>query len=399
MHVRNRVAAVLGMALIVAPAPADDETAKALAVIKAVKKEGRGNDDAGPAWKTVVSKGGAALLPTLEAFDDSNPTAANWLRTAVDAISEAEVAAGRKLPADKLEAFCTNPKFAASARRAAYELLVSQDATAKARLLPGFLNDKSSELRREAIANQLEILERVARPTIKADLEKLFTYTRDKDQVDLLAKKIEASGGKVSVTEQFGFLTRASIVGPFDAPESKGFETAYPPDSAKDSSGKFKGKEGTEVTWKPVSTTEKYGTFDLTKLLDKHKNAVAYALAVVVAENETPCEIRVTSPTSVKIFLNGKEVFGRDEYHHGNPLDAHAGKGVLKKGENVVVLKVCQNDQTEVWAQAWQFQMRLCDDTGGPLSGVTQKVTEAGATKQIKLGFNPNPTEDKEEKK
>ena len=73
---------------------------------------------------------------------------------------------------------------------------------------------------------------------------------------------------------------------------------------------------------------------------------MAYALAVVVAPKEMPCEIRVTSPTSVKIFLNGSLAHGHDEYHHGAPFDGIVGKGVLKKGENVVVLKVCQNDQT-----------------------------------------------------
>src|SRR5262245_46217097 len=146
MHLRCCVAVVLGVALVATPAPADDETDKALAAIKAVKKEGKGNDDAGPAWKTLVSKGLPALLPTLEAFDDSNPTAANWLRTAVDAIAEHERGNGRKLPADKLEAFATNAKFASSARRVAYELLIAQDPAAKDRLLPGFLNDKSSDL-------------------------------------------------------------------------------------------------------------------------------------------------------------------------------------------------------------------------------------------------------------
>ena len=162
MHLRYCIAVLLGVALVTAPAPADDDTARALAAIKAVKKEGKGNDDAGPAWKTLVSKGAAALLPTLEAFDDANPTATNWLRTAVDAIAEGEKAAGRKLPADKLEAFATNAKFAPSARRIAYELLLTQDPAAKARLLPGFLNDKSPELRRDAIAAELDILETLA---------------------------------------------------------------------------------------------------------------------------------------------------------------------------------------------------------------------------------------------
>src|SRR5262249_5418650 len=158
-------------------------------------KEGRGNDDAGPAWKTLVGRGGPALLPALEAFDDGNPTARNWFLSAVSAIAETEKAAGRKLPADKLQAFATNPKVAPSARRLAYELLVGQNPAAKDRLLPGFLNDKSPDLRRDAISAELDKLERAAKPTIKADLEKLFALTRDKDQIELVAKKIAGAGG------------------------------------------------------------------------------------------------------------------------------------------------------------------------------------------------------------
>src|SRR5207253_7912907 len=144
-----------------------------------------------------------------------------------------------------------------------------------------------------------------------------------------------------------------------------------------------KGKDDTELKWIAASTTDKYGAFDLNKLLGKHKNAVAYALAVVVAEKDMPCEIRVTSITSVKIFLNQKELFGRDEYHHGAPFDAHVGRGTLKKGENVIVLKVCQNDQKEPWAQEWKFQMRVCDETGGALP-LQQKAVADGAAKLVK---------------
>ncbi|HSQ56857.1 MAG TPA: hypothetical protein VLM40_14035, partial [Gemmata sp.] len=359
MHHGFWIAMVAVLLVPLSASAADDETTRALATITAVGSEGKGNPDAGPAWKTLVAKGLPALFPTLVAIDDRNVTAANWLRTAVDAIAEGEKTAGRKLPVEKLESFATNAKFAPSARRLAFELLDEQDPSAKSRLLPGFLNDKSAELRRDAIANELAALERSARPTIKADLEKLFAASRDQDQVELLAKKLKANGGKPDVTEHFGFITHASLIGPFDAPESKGFSLTYPPETAKDAIGSFKGKADTELKWKPFSTSDLYGAFDLNKLLGKHKNAVAYALAVVVAEKEMPCEIRVGSPTSVKIFLNQKELFGRDEYHHGDPLDAHAGKGTLKKGENVIVLKVCQNDQKEPWAQAWQFQVRV----------------------------------------
>ena len=69
MHVHCwAIVAGLAVALVATPAAADDELDRALAVIKAVKKEGKGNDDAGPAWKTLVSKGSVALFPTLEAL-------------------------------------------------------------------------------------------------------------------------------------------------------------------------------------------------------------------------------------------------------------------------------------------------------------------------------------------
>src|SRR5438552_19184050 len=106
--------ALLAAALAAVPAAADDDTDRALTTLKAVTREGKSNDAAGPAWKTLVSKGVAALFPTLVAVDDANPTAANWLRTAAGAIAEAETQAGRKLPAADLEAFATNSKYAPS---------------------------------------------------------------------------------------------------------------------------------------------------------------------------------------------------------------------------------------------------------------------------------------------
>lgn len=390
----TRAALVAGALALVplVPARADEDVTRALATLKAVKKLGQSNEDAGPALKALVSKGGAALLPALEAFDEANATANNWLRSAVDAIVQKEADAGRKLPADELEAFAKDTKFAPSARFAAFELL---SAETKDRLLPGFLNDKSADLRRAAVARDLELIDKLARPTARVAAEALFGFARDKDQVDALAKKIGDAGGKVSVSEHFGFVTHAALVGPFDSTGGKGFAVAYPPESAKAATGAFKGKNDTEVKWIDASTSDKYAQFDLNKLLGKHKDAVGYAFAVVVADKETPVEVRVTSITAVRIVLNGKELYAREEYHHGAPFDASVGKGTLKKGENVLVLKVCQNNQTESWAQNWFFQMRVCDETGGPLP-LKQKTADG---KLVPLGFIANPTEPKEEKK
>jgi len=44
-----------------------------------------------------------------------------------------------------------------------------------------------------------------------------------------------------------------------------------------------------------------------------------------------------------------------------------SGKGTLKQGRNEIVVKVCQNEQKEDWAQTWGFQVRLSDAIGGAI--------------------------------
>jgi hypothetical protein len=39
-------------------------------------------------------------------------------------------------------------------------------------------------------------------------------------------------------------------------------------------------------------------------------------------------------------------------------------RGTLRRGKNAILIKVCQNEQTEDWAQRWQFQFRVCDASG-----------------------------------
>jgi hypothetical protein len=90
-----------------------------------------------------------------------------------------------------------------------------------------------------------------------------------------------------------------------------------------------------------------------------------YAFAAVQSPEQRPVQLRATSKNAVKIFLNGKEIFFREEYHHGMRMDQHVGFGTLKAGRNEVLIKVCQNEQKEDWAQDWSFQLRICDALGG----------------------------------
>jgi hypothetical protein len=69
-----------------------------------------------------------------------------------------------------------------------------------------------------------------------------------------------------------------------------------------------------------------------------------------------------------KVWLNGKFLFGRDEYHRGAEIDQYRLGGELKPGSNVILVKLTQNEQKEEWTKEWEFQMRLTDALGTPIA-------------------------------
>ena len=84
------------------------------------------------------------------------------------------------------------------------------------------------------------------------------------------------------------------------------------------------------------------------------------------SEAERPVEIRAGSNNAVRIWVNGKEIYFREEYHHGM-ADGPARRqdARCKAGRNEILIKVCQNEQTDSWAEQWSFQLRICDALGG----------------------------------
>ncbi len=375
----------LALVLLATAAPAADPpatVADALKAITSVSKEGTGNEAAAAGWKVVTSAGGDALIPTLTAFDGASPTAANWLRSAVDAIVEKETKAGKKLPG--IWAFVKDTKRSPEARRIAFELARAEDKAAADKLLPEMTDDPNLEIRKEAIAAKLPGVLEAAVPERKAGLLKLFASSRDKEQAEAIAKSLKELGEKPNLTAHFGCVTEWQIVGPFDSPKGVGFAQAYPPEKGVDLAAKYPGKGG-EITWKPTQSADTYGKIDLNAEIGKHMDCVAYAHAVIVSDKEMPVEIRAASPNSIHIYLNGKKLFQREEYHHGSVMDQHTGKGTLKAGKNEVLIKLVQNNQSEKWAQSWDFSARVCDWSGGALP-VKQEVIRDGKSEVVDLG-------------
>lgn len=348
---------------------ADTEVGSLLTTIKAVGREGAGNVEAGKAWRELVRRGPATLPAILSAFDDADLTAANWLRTAVDAVAETALATGQALPKTELERFIAQKQHNGAARRLAYEWLTRVDPQTPDRLLPDMLDDPSLELRREAIERVVKDAqkrtEKGDKPGAIAAFRKALSGARDRDQVDQIAKELKALGIEVDPAAHFGFIRRWLLIGPFDNSGGVGFGQVFPPEKRIDLAATYKGKKETPVRWTSGTTSDPYGVVDLNKVLGKHMGAVAYAFAAVHAPTEQPVQIRAGSQNAITIFLNGQRIFFREEYHHGMQMDQHIGEGTLRPGRNEILIKICQNEQTDDWAQNWSFQARVCDQAGG----------------------------------
>jgi len=353
-----------------------------LAKIKAVGDEGAGNAEASKAWQAIVARGPAALMPTLHAFDDADARAANWLRTAVDAIAERALAANQPPDAKALETFVLDTRRSGTGRRAAYEWLARLDAGAPERLLPGMLDDPGRELRRDAVARAFQEAEKLLKGGDKkaaADaFQKLSPKARDRDQVDALAKQLKGLGIEVDLQAHYGVVARWVLIASFDNTGMKGFEVAYAPEQAVDVKSKLPGKGGKVTRAVEFATPDPHGKVDLNAVLGKEMGAIAYAFAAVEFPAERTAELRVGTNNAVKMFLNGRQAFFRNEYHHGMKMDQYVARGRFRQGRNEILLKVCQNEQKEDWAQSWSFQARLCDALGGavPFKVVTERPSD-----------------------
>jgi hypothetical protein len=359
----------LAAGVLAAPATTQPgEIADLLQRIKKVGHEGAGNVEAGQAWKALVAHGRPALVPILSAMNDDDLTSSNWLRPAFEAIAERTLKDGKPLPAAALKKFVAQTRNPGSARRVAYEWLVKIDKSTPDRFLPTMLLDPSPELRRDAVARVIEqgqaLVEKNDDKSARQAFQRALTGACDKDQVDTIAAALGKLGAKVDLQAHFGVVSTWHVIAPFDHTNNRGWDVAYPPEKGVDLNRTYKGKGGKEAKWVTIHTKEPYGYVDLNKELDKMKGTIAYAWAVIDSPKERLIEVRAGSANALKIFLNGKLIFAREEYHHAMDFDQYAARGTLRAGKNEILLKVCQNEQTENWAQVWAFQLRLCDAVG-----------------------------------
>ena len=124
---------------------------------------------------------------------------------------------------------------------------------------------------------------------------------------------------------------------------------------------------GKELTWQAITATTNY--FDFTAVVKAlGEREAGYAVTYIECETERPDVIMaVASNDQGRIYFNGVDI-----YVWGEPrvltLDADKGRVTLKKGMNVIVFKII-NEQGN-----WQGAMRLLDKNGAPLKDIRIKL-------------------------
>lgn len=339
-----------------------------ISVVRTASPTTATSDEVREAWKTLAHAPATAIPTMLRGMNDSNPAVENWIRTAVDQVAQQTLDSGGELPKAALIELLSDTSAAPRARRTAYELLEKIDADKAHELLAGMVDDPSLEMRYDAIAAGIESAKASEGDDAVAKYRMLLESARNLEQIQTCKKALEEAGQKVDLATHMGFVTTWRMIGVFDNRDKAGFDVAYPPEEEIDFSATYDGKES-EATWMEgaVTTDDDLGNVDLNDKIGPEKGAVVYAFAEIDMPGAQAAQVRYASPNGTKLWVNGKEVANNEVYHAGGGVDQYVADVPLLKGKNTLLLKVCQNEQTEAWAQDWSFQLRVCEPLGGGL--------------------------------
>ncbi len=353
--------ATLSLASI--PLRAADSAEVLIKTLASVGREGEGNERASAAWKSAVALGPKAISAVLAQTGTGSPVADNWLRLAGNAIVDDSLKSGKPLPLAELEGFVKKTANSEAARILAFDLLRQADSSRAEALQRTLVNDPVQPLRRGAVAHLITAAAALQGDAAKKAYLTALDAVRDEDQTKTVADELKKLGSPVNLPRHFGFLTKWNVIGPFDNTDRAGFEKVYPPETEIALSKTYEGKEK-QVKWQPFESTDDYGKLDFNKPLTALKQSTAYAYTTFESASEREAELRLGCKNAWKVWLNGKLLFARDEYHRGQRMDQYKLKCHLLKGNNEILVKCCQNEQTESWTVEWEFQLRVCDSAG-----------------------------------
>lgn len=353
-----------------------DSVDGALAAILAVGPEGRGHQSARAAVAYLSQADPPPLGDVLAAMSEANPLAKNWLMGSAGTLRERLQQSDPDALAAELESVLENREADPDARYLVFRWLTEEDASRRARILARSSDDPSLPLRflaNEQLMERAEGLRQEDPDKAGALFSRVLSDARNPEQLRAAANALAELGREVDLAAELGMFSRWYLVAPFDNTDGSGFDQPLGPEKTVAAGeatiqldAEYTGK-ATRAAWRVHRSEDPMGMVDLNPLYDNAKDAIAYAYCEFTAESAAEAEARLGCICANKVWINGDLVIANEVYHAGSRIDQYVGPCQLRAGKNWVLVKICQNAQTEAWAQDWEFQFRITDATGKPL--------------------------------
>jgi hypothetical protein len=267
---------------------------------------------------------------------------------------------------ETLAGLVADKQLAPRGRSLAFGWLEARDPARAAVLLGGMLDEEALDLRRAAVAKLLADAAAGDAAAQAASHRQALAAARDVDQVEAIATWLTEHGEPTDVAGALGFVRQWKVSGEYDNVGGVGFAKAYPPEEG--------GAVPAGADWKPFLSSHKHGEIDLNAAVATKKGVLAYAVAEVELPAAGRAEVRIGSPCAVAVWVNGRQVMAHEIYHASEAIDQYVAATEFRQGANTVLVKCCQNEQTEPWAGEWKFQLRITDPLGKPLA--TQRAED-----------------------
>jgi beta-galactosidase len=150
---------------------------------------------------------------------------------------------------------------------------------------------------------------------------------------------------------QFKVIKHWNVLGPFPVEEEDGEkmlsekfpgeETAVVGDFNPNNT--FTNSEGKGLNWRTTVQADKKGFINLGVALKRDTLAIAYGIAVVSSDTEREAVLRLGADWRMMAWVNGEQVF--KTLHGHNKAGAYKVKVKLKKGENLISVKVASGSK------------------------------------------------------
>jgi hypothetical protein len=355
-----------------------------LAAVLNVQPDGVGHVEARAASARLSELPSGDVDRILDGMAGASPLAKNWLR-----VIAGSVANNGEFPKRELLAFLADRGRNADARFLAFQMLTVRQPESLPELIEGAETDPSLPLRHLAISR---LLDRATRETEGGNndaaakvLKTVLAEGRNPDQLKAAAGALEKLGQPVDLANELALVRRWWVLATYPNTDSRHFDTAYLPETVYAEQGSLPAEwlsDGAAIrrgqpagdapagqAARIVSTTDPLGTVDLNAPLENAKDAIAYAYAEfqISGDGKVAAEARLGCINANKVWVNGKLVTANEVYHSGSRIDQYVGDCELVPGVNTVLVKICQNAQTEAWAQDWGFQFRFTDPAGAAI--------------------------------